>query len=141
MITIEHANRIAILRLEHGKANLMDLELCEALSSAMRTLAADDSRTVVLTAAGSIFSGGVDLKRLTEGGAEYAEAFVHALSESLEALFAFEKPLVAAINGHAIAGGMVMAAAAIGARWRRVRLGWACRSWRSASPSLRRRSS
>lgn len=112
MLTIERESGIALLRLQHGKANLMDLELCEALVHALRELGADDSRAVVLTAEGSIFSAGVDLKRLVEGGPPYAEAFVHALSDSLESLFAFEKPLVAAVNGHAIAGGMVMAAAA-----------------------------
>ncbi|MFN8547043.1 MAG: enoyl-CoA hydratase-related protein [Candidatus Eisenbacteria bacterium] len=112
MLTIDRENGIALLRLQHGKANLMDLELCQALESALQELADDDSRAVVLTATGSIFSAGVDLKRLVEGGAKYSDRFVRALSEVLEALFAFEKPLVAAINGHAIAGGMVMAAAA-----------------------------
>jgi enoyl-CoA hydratase len=66
----------------------------------------------VLTAAGSIFSAGVDLPRLIEGGPAYAGLFLPTLSRAFEALFAFPKPLVAGVNGHAIAGGCILACAA-----------------------------
>ncbi len=112
MLRIEESGQIAVVRLAHGKANLMDLELCQALQHVLQERSADDSRALVLTGEGSIFSAGVDLKRLVDGGAEYIDAFLRALSDLLESLFAFEKPLVVAVNGHAIAGGMVMAAAA-----------------------------
>ena len=57
----------------------------------------------------SVFSAGVDLRALADGGAEYAGRFVAALSEAFLAVFDHPAPVVAAINGHAIAGGCVLA--------------------------------
>ena len=65
----------------------------------------------MITGQGSIFSAGVDLPRLTDGGAPYVREFLPALNAMFAAVFAFPKPIVAAINGHAIAGGCVLAAA------------------------------
>lgn len=104
---------ILTLRLAHGKASAMDLELVEGLALALAEAgASDDVRAVILTGTGSIFSAGVDLFRLVDGGREYAERFVPALSRMLLDAFAFPKPLVAAVNGHAIAGGCIMNLAA-----------------------------
>ncbi len=104
---------ILTLRLAHGKASALDLELVEALALAFAEAGADDGvRAVVLTGSGSIFSAGVDLFRLVDGGRDYAEQFVPALSRMLLDVFAFPKPLVAAVNGHAIAGGCIMTLAA-----------------------------
>ena len=46
------------------------------------------------------------------GGAAYAHEFLPAMNHAFETLFAFPKPLVVAVNGHAIAGGCVMACCA-----------------------------
>jgi enoyl-CoA hydratase len=54
----------------------------------------------------------VDLFRLTQGGAEYVGRFLPLLSRFVRALFAFPRPVVAAANGHAIAGGCVIVLAA-----------------------------
>lgn len=99
---------ITTLRLAHGKASALDFELVEGLARAVAEVTADDNtRAVVLTGTGSIFSAGVDLFRLTEGGREYADRFVPALSRMLLELFALPKPLIVAVNGHAIAGGCI----------------------------------
>jgi enoyl-CoA hydratase/carnithine racemase len=58
-----------------------------------------------------MFCAGVDLPRLAAGGVPYVEEFLPALSDALMALFSFPRPVVAALNGHAIAGGAVLAAA------------------------------
>jgi enoyl-CoA hydratase len=103
---------ILTLRLDHGKANALDRDLLEALSAALARL--DDDAAVqaaVLTGTGTIFSAGVDLHRLLDGGAAYTRAFVPLLSATFNRLFACAKPVVAAVNGHAIAGGCVLAAA------------------------------
>src|SRR5262249_58826582 len=55
---------------------------------------------------------GVDLVRMTKEGAPYVRAFLPALSRSFETLFSLLKPVVAAVNGHAIAGGCIIACAA-----------------------------
>lgn len=103
---------ILTLRLAHGKANALDLDLVTALGDAVTRVSADPGvRAVVLVGSGSIFCAGVDLYHLLDGGSGYVRAFVPRMVEAFRRLFACEKPVVAAINGHAIAGGCVLAAA------------------------------
>src|SRR5262249_50308440 len=70
------------------------------------------AKAVVLTGQGNIFSAGVDLVRALDGGADYFHKFLPALSKAFVTAFFFTKPVVAAVNGHAIAGGCVLAACA-----------------------------
>jgi enoyl-CoA hydratase len=112
LIDIENAGPVTVLRLAHGPVNALDLELCRELATQCRTVAASSARAVVLTGAGRAFSAGVDLHRLLDGGADYVREFFPALAELFGALFAVDKPVVAAVNGHAIAGGCILAAAA-----------------------------
>src|SRR5262245_14568804 len=109
MIDLERRGGIAVLTLAHGKANALDLELCEALAARFDELGEASCRAVVVTARGSIFSAGVDLLRLLNEGADYVRRFLPALSRALEVAFHFPKPVVAAVNGHAIAGGAMLA--------------------------------
>ena len=110
MIHREDRDGIAVLRIEHGKANTLDMELCNAVVEAFEH--AGDARAVVLTGAGRIFSAGVDLFRVLEGGRRYIEAFVPAMCRAFERVFVHPAPVVAAANGHAIAGGCLLVAAA-----------------------------
>jgi enoyl-CoA hydratase/carnithine racemase len=80
-----------------------------AIADTMRGLA--DRAAVVLTGTGTVFSAGVDLRRIVEGGPEYVARFLPALTDALLAVFDHPRPVVAAVNGHAIAGGCVLAAA------------------------------
>lgn len=107
MIERHDEDGITTLRLAHGKASVLDLELVEGLARVIAEVNASDARAVVLTGSGSIFSAGVDLFRLADGGRDYAERFVPALSGMLFDLFALPKPLIVAVNGHAIAGGCI----------------------------------
>jgi enoyl-CoA hydratase len=108
MIEITRNETVVTLRLAHGKANALDVDLAEQFARAIAELAVDDTvRSVVLTGTGSIFSAGVDLFRMTSAGDEYVSRFVPALSRLVLDLFAFPKPLVVAVNGHAIAGGCI----------------------------------
>ena len=108
---IETADRhgIAILTLNNGPVNALDLELLTAVPETLATVA--DAHAVVVTGSGRCFSAGVDLKRLVDGGPRYVEMFLPALSLALLALFEHPKPVVAAVNGHALGGGCVLAAA------------------------------
>ncbi len=110
-VSIQTRGDLALLRMEHGKVQALDVELCQALTQAAREIEASAHKAAVLTGTGSCFSAGVDLRRILDGGPGYIERFLSALDEMLAALFALNKPLVAAINGHAIAGGCVIACA------------------------------
>lgn len=109
MFQVETHGQVSVLRFAHGKASALDLELCTALEERLTEFARGDSRALVLTGTGSIFSAGVDLVRLLDGGAEYVHEFLPALDEALARLYFLERPVVAAINGHAIAGGAILA--------------------------------
>lgn len=112
MIETNEQDGIVTLKLAHGKASALDLELVEGLARAIAELSVSDARAVILTGSGSIFSAGVDLFRLIDGGRDYAAQFLPALSRMLLDLFSLPKPVVVAVNGHAIAGGCLFALAA-----------------------------
>src|SRR5215467_13967418 len=98
---------VLTLRLAHGKASAIDVELLDALLRELNGIA-DDVRALILTGTGSIFSAGVDLFRLTQEGKDYVLRFLPLLSRFVRRLFTFPRPVVAAVNGHAIAGGCVI---------------------------------
>lgn len=113
MIEVNDRGGVALVRLAHGKANALDIDLCEAVAAQFERLRDDgDTRAVVLTGEGTMFSAGVDLLRLGEGGAPYVRRFLPALHRLFEAVFFHPRPVVAAVNGHAIAGGCVLACCA-----------------------------
>ncbi|MFA6266439.1 MAG: enoyl-CoA hydratase/isomerase family protein [Pseudolabrys sp.] len=117
MIEMKLDGAVAVITMAHGKANALDLELCEALAVLMDELrATSDVRAIVLTGQTNgesrMFSAGVDLKRLVAGGADYVRRFLPVLHRLYDSVFFHPKPVIAAINGHAIAGGAVLAACA-----------------------------
>jgi len=97
-----------LLRLAHGKASAFDLEFLLALEAELAAAEAEGAPAIVLTGTGAIFSAGVDLVRLRDGGAAYVREFLPALGRCFERLFYLPRPTVAAVNGHAIAGGGVL---------------------------------
>ena len=112
MIDLKIDSGIAVVTMTHGKANALDIELCEALAKCFDELRRLDARAVVVTGQGRMFSAGVDLLRVGSGGAAYVREFLPALHRLYHAAFFHPKPVVAAINGHAIAGGCVLACCA-----------------------------
>jgi enoyl-CoA hydratase len=110
MIERSQHEGILTLRLAHGKVSALDVELLGTLLEELDGTA-EDVRAVILTGTGSIFSAGVDLFRVTREGADYVRRFLPLLCRFLRTLFTFPRPVVAAVNGHAIAGGCVIALA------------------------------
>jgi enoyl-CoA hydratase len=111
MIDRENVDGVAVVRLNHGKVNALDVELLQAITDTFTALDGSPEKAVVVTGAGRAFSAGVDLWRIIEGGPDYVDAFLPALSDAFLAVFGVGKPIVAAVNGHAIAGGAVLACA------------------------------
>lgn len=101
---------IALLRLNRPEAlNAIDPELRAALRDAWHEVARDDRiRVAVLTGAGErAFCVGADLKKTMPPSESFAElTFGRAESDHLLAGMAMDKPIIAAINGHAIGGGL-----------------------------------
>ena len=105
MTDLDTADGVTIVRFDNAPVNALDLDLLEVIIASMRGI----EGPVVITGAGRSFSAGVDLRALVDGGTDYAERFVTALSEAFLAIFDHPAPVVAAVNGHAIAGGCVLA--------------------------------
>ncbi|WP_372667117.1 enoyl-CoA hydratase/isomerase family protein [Amycolatopsis kentuckyensis] len=108
-ITLENHQDVAVVRIDHGGGNTLDTDSCRELVLRLEEVA--DARAVVLTGTGRIFSAGVDLRRIHDGGATYVSEFLPLLSDALLAVFGCPRPVVAALNGPAVAGGAVLAAA------------------------------
>jgi enoyl-CoA hydratase len=111
-VEIERRGGTAILRMRRGAVNALDLAAAEAMDAALSELAGDETLdALVLTGAGPAFCAGLDLKAVPHYGRGEQRALVDALNRLFGGLYAFPRPTVAAINGHAIAGGMVLALA------------------------------
>src|SRR5947207_2207164 len=89
--------------------NALNLELLEALEAALGEAERSPARAIVLTGQGPAFSAGADLFEVLEQGSDYIDAAGRSLSSCFAALFRFPRPVVAAVNGHAIAGGCILA--------------------------------
>src|SRR6185312_15832188 len=103
---------IAVLTLARPAVNALSAELCTAVAEGLRGPRVDGVRAVVLTGAGRAFSAGGDLRSVVDGGADYPRRLLPALTDVFRTAFTLPVPLVAAVNGHAIAGGCVLAACA-----------------------------
>ena len=102
---------VQMLTLSSGRVNALDVEVLEEVTGAVRELQSSGAGALVVTGAGKVFSAGVDLNQVLQGGADYTDRLIPALSDAFDALFCYPGPTVAAINGAAIAGGCVLACA------------------------------
>ncbi len=98
---IQHGD-VTLVTLKHGRANAQDTVFCREITQCFEELGkVADTKAIVLTGQGNIFSAGVDLVQLTEGGLEYVHEFLPALSRMFETVFFLPKPVVSAVNGRA----------------------------------------
>jgi len=104
---IERNGPVALLRMENGKANAISASLLERLDGLISQLA--DARAAVITGQGSAFSAGLDLPALADLDRQSMRGFIHRFSAVVLRIFELPIPLVAAVNGHAVAGGCVLA--------------------------------
>lgn len=108
-ITLAMADGIATVTLQRGKVNAIDLALAQELTECFTRLGGDPAcRGIILTGRGSFFSFGFDVPALYDHTPEQYTAFLTAFSATQRAIFACPKPVVAAINGHAVAGGCML---------------------------------
>jgi 3,2-trans-enoyl-CoA isomerase len=97
------------LRLARPPANALDPGLVGALREAVARAPVDGARALVLSASGRLFSGGLDVPALLALDRAAMSAFLGDFLALLRALATSEIPVVAAIGGHAPAGGAVLA--------------------------------
>jgi enoyl-CoA hydratase len=107
MIETEDRGVVKIVRMAAGKGNAINVDFASALVEALAEVERGPTRAAILTGTGNVFCAGVDLPAIVAGGPDYVRKFIPALQRSFERLVLFPKPIVAAVNGHAIAGGMI----------------------------------
>lgn len=111
ILTLE-GGPIAVLTLDRPPANAINRDFFIELAALQSRLAAPEVRAVVLTGTGRFFSAGLDLFEVFAYDPETAADFARRFDCGLTDFFALPKPVVAAVNGHAIAGGALLAALA-----------------------------
>src|SRR6476660_1842651 len=104
----ELADGVTTVRIDNPPVNAFGLKLVDDAVAIMRSI----EGPIVLTGAGACFSAGVELRAILDGGGTYTDRFLAAVSAAFLAVFDHPAPVVAAVNGHAIAGGCVFAMAA-----------------------------
>jgi enoyl-CoA hydratase len=102
---------LLVLTLDRPPVNALDPETLDEISDALDA-AGSDPEAVIITEAGGSFSAGADVPKVLEGTPEQISAGIDSLARCFETLFVYPRPVIAAINGHALAGGAVIACTA-----------------------------
>jgi enoyl-CoA hydratase len=111
-IKLEQHGGIATLYLDRPPVNAIDTEMLRSMAEQLaRIEAATDVRALVVTGVGACFSAGLDLKAVPRYTPAQQRDMLNTLNRTLGCLYCLPIPTVAAVNGHAIAGGLVLALA------------------------------
>jgi enoyl-CoA hydratase len=108
-VTLTDSDRVARMTIDRPPANAMTVELVDEIATALEQLAAHPPQAIVLTGRDPFFSGGADLKVLPGYGPTQRHQFVQGFNRMVIAAYGMPCPLIGAITGHAIAGGLVFA--------------------------------
>jgi len=105
-------NGIATVKLNRIRVNALNETIVEQLIACFNDLIDDNAvRTVILTGQGKFFSFGLDIPELTPYSKESFEEFIVKFTNLYTQIYMYPKAVICAINGHAIAGGFILATA------------------------------
>src|SRR4051812_11062123 len=109
-LSVAHMDGVARLTLQRpDQRNALSIELRSALAEALNTIGHDETiRCALITGAGDAFCSGMDISEFG-GDRPHRERLVRTSVALFRAVGGFPKPLVAAVNGPAIAGGFALA--------------------------------
>jgi enoyl-CoA hydratase len=109
VVSVESQEGITVVRLDRPPANALDPELLEEARAVAEQLGEAQPGAVVLTGRERFFSAGLDLKLVPTLDHESQRAMIMGVNRLVAAWYALPCPVVCAVSGHAIAGGLVLA--------------------------------
>jgi len=111
-VEVQRSDRVATARLSRGKVNALNGAVVDQLRDILRAWEGDpEVGAVVVTGAGRFFSFGFDIPEFLSFNRAQFTDFLRNFTDLYTYLFQYPKPVVAALNGHAIAGGCMLALA------------------------------
>jgi len=111
-VRLEVADGIGTIRLDRPPVNALNDQLTAELAGAARAAAADEVRAVVIYGGEKVFAGGADIKVMAEAGYAETASRSRRLQDAMDLVAGLGKPVVAAITGYALGGGLELALAA-----------------------------
>ena len=111
MVSVEHHGWVVLVKLNHGATNALSPKVVYELEGILRRVREDDAvKGLVLASSNQkFFSIGFDIPELFEMNMDHFKGFYRLFNQICMDLFTLPKPTVAAITGHAIAGGCILA--------------------------------
>lgn len=111
-IHVSRDGEIATVTLSRGKVNALNEPMVEEITTSFEDLATDNQvKSIIFTGSGKFFSFGFDVPELLSYPKNDFIRYLEKFTSLYTALFCFPKPVVAALNGHTIAGGCMLATA------------------------------
>lgn len=108
-VSSDQRGPVTLVTVDKPPANAMDIGLLEELSDALARLVEHNPAAAVLAGRPGCFSAGADLKAVPGYDPNQQRQMVHGINRMAIAAYSLRCPLVSAVTGHAIAGGMVLA--------------------------------
>ena len=111
MISVDYQDTVAIVKLSRGVTNVLDMELVNELGKLFERVQQDSSTSALVLGSSNdkFLSIGFDIPRLFELPREGFETFFSEFNRVCLSLYTLPKPTIAAITGHAVAGGCILA--------------------------------
>jgi len=106
-VEVKEIGDIGLVTIDRPKLNLLDIDMIEQLSLAFERH--DPEQPLVLAGAGDVFSAGVDSKAFAQYDSDRRLDLARRITRMTAHLLSIKAPVVAAIPGHAIGGGFVLA--------------------------------
>ncbi len=111
-IDIQKCDAISTLRLNRGKVNALNQAVVDQLRRALKDCERNPEVTaIILTGAGKFFSFGFDVPEFLSFSKKQFVDYVISFTDLYRYIFLYPKPIIAALNGHTIAGGCMLALA------------------------------
>jgi enoyl-CoA hydratase/carnithine racemase len=108
-VSIESRGEVALVRIDRPPANALDLQLLSEGSAVVDELRSTEPAAVVVVGRDGFVSAGVDLKFVPTLDRDGQRAMVNGINRLFLGWYSLPRPVVCAVNGHAIAGGLILA--------------------------------